>query len=196
MQSKFFNSASIPKTSQEAFRILTKTDDLEDIQNILFHFKQLVDIKKSRLTSHGRQDSKIPNNQKFIENMETLFQKLQNAVADGKPYQSLFGDVCKLKEDLQVILGYYQSQIRHNQPIVKSYLKQANSKDSAVRTLATEIESHEKSLLDEEDSSILAKYTINFSATDIMRKDIEMISDIVLRPYLADHSNEPGFSYI
>ncbi|KTD74109.1 hypothetical protein Ltuc_1956 [Legionella tucsonensis] len=196
MESKFFNSTSIPKTSKEAFRTLTKTQDLKNIEDILFNFKQLVSIKKSKLTSHARQNSIIPNNQEFIENMETLLKKLQNAVANEKPYQSLFGDVCKLKEDLQVILGYYQSQIRQNQPIVKSYLKQAQGKHGELRAVVSGIQSHEKSLLNKEDSSILTKYTINFCADDNMHKDIEMIGNIVLRPCLADHSNEPGFSYI
>ncbi|HHT0591972.1 TPA: lpg1124 family Dot/Icm T4SS effector [Legionella anisa] len=196
MQAKFFDSTSIPKTSQEAFHLLTKSHDLEEIQNVLFHFKQLVNIKKSKLISHARQDSKIPNNQEFIENLETLFQRLKSAVEDEKPYQSLFGDVCKLKEDLQVILGYYNSQLCQNQPIVKSYLRQARSKHSEVGTVASGILSQEKSLLNEEDSSILTKYTINFSAEDIMIKDLQMISDFVLKPHLADHSKEAGFSYI
>lgn len=195
MESKFFNNKSIPKSSQEAFHILTNSSDLEEIESILFHFKQLVDINKSVLTSHARQDSKIADNQEFIENMEKRFQKLQDAVSSGKPYQSLFGDVCALKEDLQVILGYYQSQINQKQPIARSYLRQAQSKHSEVGILAAGIASQEKSLLDADDSNLLAKYTINFSAADIMQKDIKMIGDIVMKPYLADHSNESGFSY-
>ncbi|HHF7374994.1 hypothetical protein [Legionella bozemanae] len=195
MESKFFNNKSIPKPSQEAFHILINSSDLEEIESILFHFKQLVDINKSVLTSHARQDSKIADNQEFIENMEKRFQKLQDAVSSGKPYQSLFGDVCALKEDLQVILGYYQSQINQKQPIARSYLRQAQSKHSEVGILAAGIVSQEKSLLDADDSNLLAKYTINFSAADIMQKDIKMIGDIVMKPYLADHSNESGFSY-
>ncbi|MGM9454767.1 hypothetical protein ACTAZI_15695 [Legionella bozemanae] len=195
MESKFFNNKSIPKSSQEAFHILTNSSDLEEIESILFHFKQLVDINKSVLTSHARQDSKIADNQEFIENMEKRFQKLQDAVSSETPYQSLFGDVCALKEDLQVILGYYQSQINQKQPIARSYLRQAQSKHSEVGILAAGIASQEKSLLDADDSNLLAKYTINFSAADIMQKDIKMIGDIVMKPYLADHSNESGFSY-
>ncbi|WP_131779210.1 hypothetical protein [Legionella bozemanae] len=195
MESKFFNNKSIPKSSQEAFHILTNSSDLEAIESILFHFKQLVDINKSVLTSHARQDSKIADNQELIENMEKRFQKLQDAVSSEKPYQSLFGDVCALKEDLQVILGYYQSQINQKQPIARSYLRQAQSKHSEVGILAAGIASQEKSLLDADDSNLLAKYTLNFSAADIMQKDIKTISDIVMKPYLADHSNESGFSY-
>ncbi|KTD40593.1 hypothetical protein [Legionella parisiensis] len=196
MESKFFNDKSIPKPSKEAFHILTNSSDLKEIESILFHFKQLVNISKSVLTSHTRQNSKITDNREFIENMENRFQKLQDAVSTGKPYQSLFGDVCALKEDLQVILGYYDSQIRQKQPIAKSYLRQAQRKDSKIESLAAGIASQEKSLLDTDESNILAKYTLNFCAADIMQQDMEMICDIVMKPYLADHSNEAGFSYI
>lgn len=198
MRTKFFRPTPkpIPKTSQEAFEILSTTEDLSNIKNILFHFKQLVNLEKSTLTSHSRASSKIPNNQQFIENLEINFQKLQDAVQNERPYPSLFGDVCKLKEDLQVILGYYQAQIKRNQPIAGDYLRSVQSKHSEFHTLASEIAAYENTLLDQKDSNILTKYTINFCANDTMHKDIGKIGEIVQKPFLFDHKNEPKFSYM
>lgn len=189
MLAKFFKKKPkpIPQTSLEAFDILSLSSDLSEIGDILFHFKQLIDIKRSILTSHALSNSKIPDNQQFIDDLDALFNKLQEAVESTKPYHSLYGDVCKLKEGLGVILRYYQFQMRVDQPIASANLERTRSQ-------LPEIATH--SLLDDKDSSILTKYTINFSAWAIMAKDIETISTIVLNPFLADHSNEPKFSYL
>ena len=196
MKSKFFKQQSTPITSQEAFEILSCTQVLSDIEDILFHFRQLVDIKKSTLTSHALLDSKIPNNREFIKNLEGRFQKMKKAVEEGVLYPTLFGDVCKIKEDLGVILAYYQAQIREQQPVVNNYLRSAQSQKGELSSSISRAVDSKKSLLDKKDSNHLTKYVINFCAPDIMRQDIEKIAKIVQNPFLADHSDEPDFSYL
>ncbi|KTD69092.1 hypothetical protein Lste_2250 [Legionella steelei] len=193
---RFYQPQPFPKTSQEAFDILSYNQDLSEIKDILFNFKQLVDIKKSVLTSHTLPDSKIPNNQAFIDNLETRINRLEAAVDKDEAYPSFYGDVCKVKEDLQVILGYYQSQIKQGQPIVKSYMRQAQSSASELTALASELASEQHPILDNKDSRMLTKYTINYCATDIMQEDVATIEYIVQKPYLLDHSDDPQFSYL
>ncbi|KTD01844.1 hypothetical protein OQJ19_12725 [Fluoribacter gormanii] len=199
MQAKlltFFKTQSIPKTSQEAYEILASFDDLSNIEKIVFHFKQLVNIEKSVLNSHTLSNGRIGDNKEFIDGLEARLKKLQDAVNDGKPYQSLYGDVCRLKEDLQVIMGYYQSQIKRDQPIVRDYLRKTQYRNSDLAILASSIAAEDTSLLDEQDTKVLTKYSINFCAPTIMKEDIEKIGDIVQKSFLADHRHEPEFSYM
>ncbi|WP_392536626.1 hypothetical protein [Legionella sp. 227] len=196
MQMKLFKQQPFPKTSLEAFDILSSTDDLADIQSIFFNFMQLVNIRNSVLTSHALPNSKIANNQAFIMDLETRINRLQRAVAEDKPYPSLYGDVCKVKEGLGVILGYYQSEIKKGQPIVGRFLRDAQSRSSQITALASEVARNEHPNLDKIDSRMLTKYTINYCATDIMQDDVATIAEIVQKPYLADHSDDPKFSYV
>ncbi|PWY54171.1 hypothetical protein DGG96_18335 [Legionella qingyii] len=199
MQAKllsFFKKQSIPKTSQEAFDILASFDDLSNIEKIVFHFKQLVNTEKSVLNSHALSNGRISDNKEFINGLDERLKRLKDAVNEGKPYQSFYGDVCRLKEDLQVILGYYQSQIKRNQPIVREYLRNTQYRDSDLAILASSIAAEDTSLLDEQDSKVLTKYSINFCAPSIMKEDIEKIGQIVQKSFLADHRHEPEFSYM
>ncbi|QMT60868.1 hypothetical protein [Legionella sp. PC997] len=199
MQAKltsFFKKESIPKTSQEAFDILSCSTDLADMEQIVFHFKNLVDVEKSVLKSHALRDGRITNNQEFIADLEARLQKLQDAVNDEKPYKSLFGDVCKVKESLQVILGYYQDQQKARQRIVSNYLGSTKQKSNDVAILASSIATNNTTLLDEQDSKVLIKYSINFCAPTIMKEDIEKIGNIAQKSFLADHHQDPQFSYM
>ncbi|MCW8398055.1 hypothetical protein OQJ26_04520 [Legionella sp. PATHC038] len=196
MQMKLFKQQPIPKTSQEAFDILSCSYDLDDIQSIFFNFKQLVSIRKSVLTSHALPNSTVPDNQAFIIDLETRINRLQTAVAEEKPYPTLYGDVCKVKESLGVILGYYQSQIKKDQPIASSFVRDAQSPSSQITALASEVASDAHPTLNKIDSRMLTKYTINYCATDIMEDDVATIAEIVQKPFLADHSDDPKFSYI
>lgn len=190
----FSKSKTIPLTSLEAFNILSASNDLENIAKILFHFNQLVDMNKSTLKSLHRSDSKITNNQKFLKEMDACYCRLNNAVKKNKPYPTLYGDLCLLKEHLQVILWYYQKQIEKHQPIAKSYLHEM-VKNRKFSTLKSDISHGDKPRLSKKDSHILTKYTINFCAKDIMRKDIITIGNFVLNPFLADHKDEINFTY-
>ncbi|MCW8408067.1 hypothetical protein OQJ13_03675 [Legionella sp. PATHC035] len=196
MQMKLFKQQPFPKTSLEAFDILSSTDDLAEIKSIFFNFMQLVNIRNSVLTSHALPNSKVSNNQAFIMDLETRINRLQRAVAEDKPYPSLYGDVCKVKEGLGVILGYYQSEIKKGQPIVRRFLRDAQSSSSQITALASEVARNEHPNLDKIDSRMLTKYTINYCATDIMQDDVATIAEIVQKPYLADHSDDPKFSYV
>ncbi len=186
----------MPKTSQEAFDILDSSADLDDIKRIVFHFKQLVNTKRSILNSHALLNGRISDNKEFIYGLEERLNKLQQAVDNNAPYPSLYGDVCRLKGDLQVILGYYQAQIKRNQPIVRDYLKATQHPESNLAILASSIAAHDTTSLDKQASKAFIKYTINYCAPSIMKEDIEKIGEIVQKPFLADHHDEPGFSYI
>ncbi|CAM3045777.1 Uncharacterised protein [Legionella steigerwaltii] len=198
MKSKHFKPQPIPKTSEEAFDILSTTQDLDDISGILFRFKQLVNVERSVLTSHALQNSRVPNNQEFIDDLDARFNRLQKAVDDGKPYPTLYGDVCKVKDGISVILAYYQSQIKKEQPIASAYLRESLRRGTGeLSTLISEISRNKHSTaLDEKDSNILAKYTINSCAKSIMKDDVATIASIVQKPFLADHRDDPKFSYL
>lgn len=148
------------------------------------------------MTSHALPNSTVPDNQAFIIDLEARINRLQTAVAEGKPYPTLYGDVCKVKEGLGVILGYYQSQIKKDQPIASSFVRDAQSRSSQITALASEVAGDEHPFLNKIDSRMLTKYTINYCATDIMQDDVATIAEIVQKPYLADHSDDPKFSYI
>lgn len=193
---RFYQPQPFPKTSQEAYSILRTTEDLSDMAGIVFRFKQLVNIQKSVLTSLTLANPTIRDNQKFIDELEARINKLQKALDEEKPYPSLYGDVCKIKADLGVILGYYQSQMKQGQPIVKSYMRQAQSSTSELTALACELAGEQHPILDKKDSSMLTKYTTNYCANSIMQEDVSTIDGIIQRPFLLDHSDDPQFSYL
>ncbi|STY29864.1 Uncharacterised protein [Legionella wadsworthii] len=192
MLSKFF-STDLPVSSREAFEALKNSQDLNKIQEILSHFNELVHLKNSTLTSLARSNPKISNNQIFIMEMETRFHKLRDALQNEKPYKHLFGDLCQLKEDLQVILRYYQKQIDEGQPIAADHMRRANGKYGELRGITSKFSSQH--VLSEPESDALIKYTLNFCASDVMKNDIAVISEIIQKPHLADHSRDSGFSY-
>lgn len=189
MRMKMF-SKSIPLTSQEAFEILCTTDYLKKISKIIFNFQQLFNIESSTLLSHYKLNPKVSNNQEFLQDLEARYNRLNHAVKNNEAYPFLYGDVCLLKEYLQVILRYYLNQLKTNQPIANSYLKEI-TKSSEFSTLMSD--DHPE--LSKKDSEILIKYTINFCAESTMWNDVKTISDLVIKPFLFDHKNEEDFSY-
>ncbi|CZP13626.1 Uncharacterised protein [Legionella pneumophila] len=189
MRMKMF-SKTIPLTSQEAFEILCTTDYLKKISKIIFNFQQLFNVERSTLLSHHKFNPKISNNREFLQDLEALYDRLNHAVQDNEPYPFLYGDVCLLKEYLQVILGYYQDQLKRHQPLAKSYLSEI-TKSRKFSTLMSD----DHLELSKKDSEILIKYTINFCAESTMLEDVKTISDLVIKPFLLDHKDEKGFSY-
>ncbi|HAT2010559.1 TPA: hypothetical protein I8Z88_002811 [Legionella pneumophila] len=189
MRMKMF-SKTIPLTSQEAFEILCTTDHLKKISKIIFNFQQLFNVESSTLLSHHKFNPKVSNNREFLQDLEARYNRLNHAVQNNEPYPFLYGDVCLLKEYLQVILGYYQDQLKTHQPVANSYLK-GITKSRKFSTLMSD-DHHE---LSKKDSEILIKYTINFCAESTMWNDVKTISDLVIKPFLFDHRDEEGFSY-
>ncbi|HAU1574807.1 TPA: hypothetical protein JBI85_13820 [Legionella pneumophila] len=193
MRMKLF-SKTIPLTSQEAYQILCTTDYLEKISKIIFNFQQLFNVKSSTLFSHHKFTPKVSNNQEFLQDLEARYDRIKQAVENNEPYPFLYGDVCLLKEYLQVILGYYQDQLKRHQPVAKSYLSRI-TKSHKFSTLMSDISEEEHPELGKKDSEILIKYTINFCAKKIMMEDLKTISDLVIKPFLFDHKDEQDFSY-
>ncbi|HAT6977411.1 TPA: hypothetical protein F8R96_13195 [Legionella pneumophila] len=189
MRMKMF-SKTIPLTSQEAFEILCTTDYLKKISKLIFNFQQLFNVKSSTLLSHHKFNPKVSNNQEFLQDLKSRYDRLNHAVQNNEPYPFLYGDVCLLKEYLQVILGYYQDQLKRHQPIAKSYL----SRITKSRKFST-LMSDDHPELSEKDSELLTRYTINFCAKKIMMEDLKTISDLVIKPFLFDHKDEENFSY-
>ncbi|HAU0263880.1 TPA: lpg1124 family Dot/Icm T4SS effector [Legionella pneumophila] len=187
-------SKTIPLTSQEAFEILCTTDYLKKISKIIFNFQQLFNVERSTLLSHHKFNPKISNNREFLQDLEARYDRLNQAIENNEPYPFLYGDVCLLKEYLQVILGYYQDQLKAHQPVANSYLKRI-TKSHKFSTLMSDISEEEHPELGKKDSEILIKYTINFCAKKIMMEDLKTISDLVIKPFLFDHKDEKGFSY-
>ncbi|WP_115711982.1 hypothetical protein [Legionella sainthelensi] len=192
----FFNSdeksKKLPLPSLEAYNILRGTNALNDISSIVYNFNQLVDQNKSVLKSHhygqGRQN--LIDNQYYINDMNDILARLNAAVKDEKPYRSLFGDVVRLKEHLQVIIGYYQDQLKKGLPDVKAYQASAS-----FAPLMSAIAHHEKPFIDDTESQEIEKFVINHNARDIMNRDMLRITDIVMNPFLEDHSRDTAFSY-
>ncbi|HAT8178949.1 TPA: hypothetical protein JA361_05610 [Legionella pneumophila] len=193
MRMKMF-SKTIPLTSQEAFEILCSTDYLKKISEIIFNFKQLFNVKSSTLLSHHKFNPRVSNNQEFLQELDTYYNRLNHAVQNNDPYPFLYGDVCLLKEYLQVILGYYQDQLKKHQPVANSYLK-GITKSRKFSALMSDISEGDHPELSKKDSAVLIKYTINFCAKRIMTEDLKTISDIVIKPFLLDHKDEQDFSY-
>ncbi|HHL3491207.1 TPA: hypothetical protein ACQ53F_000002 [Legionella pneumophila] len=189
MRMKIF-SKTIPLTSQEAYQILCTTDCLKKISKIIFNFQQLFNVERSTILSHHKFNPKVSNNQEFLQDLDARFNRLNQAVQNNEPYPFLYGDVCLLKEYLQVILGYYQDQLKRHQPVAKSYLS-GITKSRKFSTLMSD--DHPE--LSKKDSEILIKYTINFCAESTMLEDVKTISDIVIKPFLLDHKDEKDFSY-
>ncbi|HAT1597694.1 TPA: hypothetical protein JAN72_10280 [Legionella pneumophila] len=189
MRMKIF-SKTIPLTSQEAYQILCTTDCLKKISKIIFNFQQLFNVERSTILSHHKFNAKVSNNQEFLQDLDARFNRLNQAVQNNEPYPFLYGDVCLLKEYLQVILGYYQDQLKRHQPVAKSYLS-GITKSCKFSTLMSD--DHPE--LSKKDSEILIKYTINFCAESTMLEDVKTISDIVIKPFLLDHKDEKDFSY-
>ncbi|HAU1150852.1 TPA: hypothetical protein JBI12_02735 [Legionella pneumophila] len=189
MRMKMF-SKTIPLTSQEAFEILCTTDYLKKISKLIFNFQQLFNVESSALLSHHKFNPKVSNNQEFLQDLDARFNRLNQAVENNEPYPFLYGDVCLLKEYLQVILGYYQDQLKRHQPVAKSYL----SRITKSRKFST-LMSDDHPELSEKDSELLTRYTINFCAKKIMMEDLKTISDLVIKPFLFDHKDEEDFSY-
>ncbi|PWY54173.1 hypothetical protein DGG96_18350 [Legionella qingyii] len=193
MRAKFFNKKPIPKTSQNAFALLN-SDTLSTVGTILSNFIHLINIEKSVLT---HPNSAISDNQKFLKELEAGFNKLRNALEHGKPYRSLFNDVCKLKEGLEVIFGYYQTQIELCQPIAKDYLRKIRSEDSEVATLLHKIAYTEKQYaFHPKESKIIKKHIINVTAQDVMEQDMTTIREIVQQSLSVDHQDESENSCI
>ncbi|KTC90504.1 hypothetical protein [Fluoribacter dumoffii] len=198
MQTKFYKPQPIPKTSKEAFALLSDphNNDVENMGRIIFNFKQLVSKDESVLTSHALSNSRINDNQKFIDDLDSRFARLQKAIIEKRLYPTLFGDVCKIKEDLQVISAYYQSQLKKGQPIVQTYLRQAQHKSSPLTALASDVSHGKHPIHDKKDTDLLTKYIVNYCANHNMQGAIKQISEIVQKPYLFDHSDDPKFSYL
>ncbi|CZJ95619.1 lpg1124 family Dot/Icm T4SS effector [Legionella pneumophila] len=193
MRMKMF-SKTIPLTSQEAFEILCTTDYLKKISKIIFNFQQLFNVERSTLLSHHKFNPKISNNREFLQDLEARYDHLNHAVQNNEPYPFLYGDVCLLKEYLQVILGYYQEQLKEEQPVAKKNLRRIKGSHK-FSTLMSDISKGEHPKLGKKDSEILIKYTINFCAESTMWNDVKTISDLVIKPFLFDHRDEEGFSY-
>lgn len=189
----FFNSdeksKKLPLPSLEAYDILSSSYALNDISSIVYNFNQLVDQNNSVLKSHHYGKGPL-DNQAFINDVNDILARLTAAVKNEKPYRSLFGDVVKLKEHLQVIIGYYQDQLKKGLPDVKAY-----HSSGSFAPLMSAIAHHEKPFIDDIESQEVAKFVINHNARDIMNKDMLKITDIVMRPFLKDHSDDSSFSY-
>ncbi|MCW8443018.1 hypothetical protein OQJ05_03000 [Fluoribacter gormanii] len=193
MRAKFFNKKTIPQTSQNAFALLN-SDTLSSIEKILSNFIHLIDIEKSVLT---HPHSAISDNQEFLKDLKARFNKMRKALDHGKPYRSLFRDVCKLKEGLEVIFGYYQTQIELCQPIAKDYLRKIRSEDSDVATLLHKIAYTEKKYaFHQNESKIIKKHIINVTAQDVMEQDMTSIREIVQQSLSVDHLDDSEFSCI
>ncbi|AUH71070.1 hypothetical protein [Legionella sainthelensi] len=192
----FFNSdeksKKLPLPSLEAYNILRGTNALDSISSIVYNFNQMVDQNKSVLKSHhygqGRQN--LIDNQAYINDMNDILARLNAAVKDEKPYRSLFGDVVRLKEHLQVIIGYYQDQLKKGLPDVKAYQASAS-----FAPLMSAIAHNEKPFIDGTESQEIEKFVINHNARDIMNRDMLRITDMVMNPFLEDHSRDTAFSY-
>ncbi|HAZ7573839.1 hypothetical protein OQJ02_05290 [Legionella sp. PATHC032] len=193
MRMKLF-SKTIPLTSQEAYQILCTTDYLEKISKIIFNFQQLFNVERSTLLSHHKFNSRVSNNQEFLQDLNARYNRLNQAVENHEPYPLLFGDLCFLKEYLQVILGYYQEQLKEEQPVAKNNLRRIRGSHK-FSTLISDISKGDHPKLSKKDSKVLIGYTINFCAESTMWNDIKTISDIVIQPFLLDHKDEEGFSY-
>lgn len=187
----FFNttetSKKLPLLSVEAYNILSTTTAFSDISSIVSHFNQLVNKDSSVLKSHHYGDGPL-NNQVFIKNLNDILARLTAAVNNKKPYQCLFGDVAILKEYLQVILGYYQEQLKQKLPDAKAY-----EPSPTFWTLMSSIARHEKPLIDEKESQELAQYVTNHTARDVMKEDMQRITNIVMNPFMESHPST--FSY-
>ncbi|KTD63560.1 hypothetical protein Lsan_0993 [Legionella santicrucis] len=130
------------------------------------------------------------DNQAYINDLNDILARLTAAVSNDKPYKSLFGDVVRLKEHLQVIIGYYQDQLKKGLPDVEFYQTSAS-----FAPLISLIVQNKKPFLDDIESERIAKYVINHNARDIMGKDMLRITDIIMNPFLEDHRNDKSFSY-
>ncbi|ARB93071.1 hypothetical protein [Legionella longbeachae] len=187
----FFNldakSQKLPLPSLEAYNILRETYALSNISSIVYNFNQLVDKDNSVLKSHHYGKGPL-DNQAFITEVNDILARLTAAVKNEEPYQCLFGDVVRLKEHLQVIIGYYQNQLKKGLPDAKAY-----KPSESFTTLITSIAHYEKPFIDDAESQELAKFVINRNARDIMEKDMLRITDIVMEPFLYDHKK--SFSY-
>ncbi|HFR5479696.1 TPA: hypothetical protein ACHWYB_002884, partial [Legionella pneumophila] len=161
---------------------------------IIFNFQQLFNVERSTLLSHHKFNPKISNNREFLQDLEARYDRLNHAVQNNEPYPFLYGDVCLLKEYLQVILGYYQEQLKEEQPVAKKNLRRIKGSHK-FSTLMSDISKGEHPKLGKKDSEILIKYTINFCAESTMWNDVKTISDLVIKPFLFDHRDEEGFSY-
>ncbi|HFF3083706.1 hypothetical protein [Legionella pneumophila] len=187
-------SKKIPLTSQEAYQILCTTDYLKKISKIIFNFQQLFDVERSILRSHHKFNSRISNNKEFLQDLDARYNRLNQAVQNNGPYPCLYGDVCLLKEYLQVILGYYQEQLKEDQPVAENNLRRIRGSHK-FSTLISDISKGDHPKLSKKDSAVLISYTINFCAETNMWNDIKTISEIVIQPFLLDHKDEEDFSY-
>lgn len=183
----------LPLPSREAYEILCSGNTLQDINSMVHRFNLLVNKEKSYLRSLHRTIEKV-DNQEFIADLDNILNRLNDAVTNEKPYKFLFGDVVQLKELLQVISGYYQMQLKAGLPEVKSYLRESSKSSSSFNALMSAISQHEKPLINTKESQKIEQFVVNNNAKSIMQKDIQMISEIVLMSFLADHK-ELNFSY-
>jgi hypothetical protein len=176
----------IPLTSVEAYKSLQGHYSLKQMERFVRNFKCLFDTQSSVLRDLQKEDSSV-DNQEFLDELTKTSDRLIAALKTHEPYSTLFGDLMKFKNQLQVILGYYQTQIETDQPVASDFVKNFKGVLPSARKVG---------LLSDSDSMELFFYTINFCANDVMRKDIRSISSFILEPFLEDHSKEVGFSYV
>ncbi|KTD21411.1 Uncharacterised protein [Legionella lansingensis] len=112
---------NIPLPSKEAYSILVMNNNMKKIHELVEHFLAFVDPKKSILVDIKKTNPNL-NAETFIKELQATVKRLDDAVSDGKPYPTLFGDIMTLQQHLQVILHYYADQISDYEKRIKAKL--------------------------------------------------------------------------
>ena len=182
----------IPLSSIEAHNILKQINAERDIPQYIYNFIQLFDLNNSQLIDLAQSSNQPLNNKQFLDSLIGTVNRLLFAVMGDSPYPTLYGDLIKLKSHFQVILLYYQEECQQGQPIARAYIERFTDR---INSKSDEING-DKGLLNIEESNGLIKYTMNYSAEYIMKKDMPLLSAFILQPFLEDHHPEKNFSYL
>ncbi|MBL7481242.1 hypothetical protein [Legionella bononiensis] len=192
IESPYEHEIHIPLSSIEAHNILKQINAERDIPQYIYNFMHLVDLNNSQLIDLAQSSNQPLNNKQFLETLTATANRLLFALMNDSPYPTLYGDLMKLKAHFQVILLYYQKERQQGQPIASAYIQRFTDR---IKSNPDEIDG-DHGLLNIEESNRLTKYTINYSAQYIMKKDMPLLSAFILQPFLENHTSEKNFSYL
>jgi hypothetical protein len=187
-----FFKDSISPLSINACNRLQESAMFGKVADTINHFNLLIGDKVTTLNSlHSRTPLKT---KAFIKDLNKRAKRMGAAIESNAPYNSFFGDLCMLKEQLQVILGYYQSQLETDGDKVRlkstassiEFVKKANNSSTKLGKRYKNLSRIQGRLITDRESEQWIKYVLNYSALDTMQQDIKFISTFVLMPLVSD----------
>ena len=187
----------ISPLSLSAHERLSSNGMADVIERLVEHFTLLIDVEHSKLSS--LKSSAHIDNREFLNDLTKNADKIIKSIQSNKPYHFLFSDVIHLQDQLQIVLGYYQTQINRksdDEAVLKEdsdssrFIRNAQKQGSKTFQFFQSLNAKPGRLLNDDESELAAKYVINYCAASIMQKDVHDISDFVTRPLISDEAYE------